>query len=321
MRPAMRVVRAGLAATVQDLGRPQLRHFGVPVAGALDDYAHRMANWLVGNRAESATLEIPLLGPGFEMLVEADIALCGARMELRINGILQRQWQTIRVRAGDFLDLGGVVDGCRSYLAVTGGFAVEPVMGSRSTYLGGRLGGLHGRVIRVDDILPQKAGPLLSRSRRLPWEPIYPQTAVLRAIAGPHDHWFQEHGADFWGTPFAVSSQSNRMGYRLLGPAVVRDSDAPAGIVSEPVIAGNVQVPADGQPIIVLNEQTMGGYTCIATVISADLWRIAQVRPGDTVVFVQVSLARGQDISRQWRVFLEDCRQLLTGDGSCVAAF
>ncbi|NLX18545.1 MAG: biotin-dependent carboxyltransferase [Desulfobulbus sp.] len=310
----MRVLRAGPAATIQDLGRPQARHLGVPPSGALDDYAHKVANWLVGNRAACATLEMPLLGPEIEVLVETDIAVTGAQMELRINGAEHRQWQSIRVYPGDVLDLGGVLNGCLSYLAVSGGFAGDRVMSSRSTYLGGRFGGLEGRPVRAGDILTQQTQPLLSSGRRLPWVPVYPDTAVLRTVAGPHDHWFQKHEADFWGTVFTVSPQSNRMGYRLLGPAIERDDGAPASIISEPVVAGNIQIPAEGQPIVVLGEQTMGGYTSIGTVISADLWRLAQVQPGGGVVFVQVSLSQGQRISRRWRSFLEDCCQLLTGD-------
>lgn len=311
MIPAMRILEPGLGTTVQDLGRPQARHLGVPPSGAIDDYAHRVANWLVGNAAGCATLEIPLLGPRIEMLAEADISVTGARMELRINGVVQRQWQSLRVRPGDVIDLGTAINGCRAYCAITGGFAVAEVLGSRSTYLGGRLGGLQGRTLAEGDILPRGEQPLLNAQRRLPWEPIYPDQVILRAIAGPHDHWFQHHGDLFWGTAFTLSAQSNRMGCRLQGPVIERDAEAPASIVSEPVAAGNIQVPADGQPIIVLNEQTIGGYTAIATVLASDLWRIGQARPGDTISFVQVSLEQGQRIGREWRAFLADTERLL----------
>ena len=314
MIPAMRILEPGLGATVQDLGRPQARHLGVPPSGALDGYAHRVANWLVGNAAGCATVEIPLLGPRFEMLAEADIAVTGARMDLRINGSSRRGWQSIRVRPGDVIDLGTATNGCRSYCAITGGFAVAEVLGSRSTYLGGRLGGLQGRTLAEGDILPRGEQPLLASPRRLPWEPVYPERVLLRAVAGPHDHWFQHHGDAFWGAVFTLSVQSNRMGCRLLGPVIERDAGAPASIVSEPVAAGNIQVPADGQPIIVLNEQTIGGYTAIATVIAADLWRVGQAEPGDTITFIQVSLEEGQRIGREWRAFIADTEQLLTGN-------
>lgn len=308
----MRILEPGLGVTVQDLGRPQARHLGVPLSGAVDDYAHRVANWLVGNGADCATLEIPLLGPRIEMLAEADIAVTGARMDLRINGVVQRQWQSLRVRPGDIIDLGTAINGCRAYCAITGGFAVAEVLGSRSTYLGGRLGGLQGRTLVEGDILPKGEQPLSAVPYRLPWEPIYPEHVFLRAIAGPHDQWFQHHGDIFWGATYTLSAQSNRMGCRLQGPVIEREAGAPASIVSEPVVAGNIQVPADGKPIIVLREQTIGGYTAIATIIAADLWRVGQAKPGDTLTFIQVSLEEGQRIGRQWRKFLADTGRLLT---------
>jgi len=310
----MRILEPGLGVTVQDLSRPQARHLGVPPSGAVDDYAHRVANWLVGNAADCATLEIPLLGPRIEILAEADIAVTGARMDLRINGVVQRQWQSLRVRPGDVIDLGTAINGCRAYCAITGGFAVAEVLGSRSTYLGGRLGGLQGRTLATCDILPRGEQPLLDVPRHLPWEPIYPEHVVLRAIVGPHDHWFQHHGDIIWGATFTLSAQSNRMGCRLQGPVIERDAGAPASIVSEPVAAGNIQVPSDGHPIIVLREQTIGGYTAIATIIAADLWRVGQAKPGDTVTFIQESLEEGQRIGREWRTFLADTGRLLTSN-------
>ncbi len=129
-----------------------------------------------------------------------------------------------------------------------------------------------------------------------------------------YDHWFQNHGDMFWEAAFTLSAQSNRMGCRLQGPAIERDAGAPASIVSEPVAAGNIQVPADGQPIIVLREQTIGGYTAIATIIAADLWRVGQAKPGDTVTFIQVPLEEGQRIGRVWRKFLADTGRLLTSN-------
>lgn len=311
MTEAMRILEPGLGATVQDLGRPQARHLGVPSSGALDSYAHRVANWLVGNAAGCATLEIPLLGPRMEMLTEADIAVTGARMDLRVNEVVQRGWRSIRVKPGDVIDLGAATNGCRAYCAISGGFTVAEVLGSRSTYLGGRLGGLQGRTLAEGDILPWGEQALLAAPRRLPWEPVYPDQIALRAIAGPHDHWFQDHGEAFWGAAFTLSAQNNRMGCRLQGPVIERDAGAPASLVSEPVAAGNIQVPADGQPIIVLNEQTIGGYTAIATIISADLWRVGQAKPGDTLTFVRVSLEEGQRIGRQWRTFLAEIEQML----------
>lgn len=313
MKPVLRVLAPGFGATVQDLGRFGGRHLGVPPSGALDDYAHRVANWLVGNDASCATLEIPMVGLRIECLEPAEIAVTGARMGLWINGAPRPQWTSLRVRPGDMLELGLAENGSRSYLACNGGIAVPPVLGSRSTYLGGKLGGLAGRTVEAGDLLPAGGGPLLSRTRRLPWTPLYPERIVLRAIAGPHAQLFRQRLDDFFAAIYTVDSRSNRMGYRLQGPEVARDPGAPESIVSEPVVAGNVQIPADGQPILLLREQTIGGYAAIATVISADLWRVGQAKPGDTIRFVQVTLEEGQRIAREWRMFLAETERSLLG--------
>ena len=312
MNQVVRIVSPGPAATVQDLGRPGAVHLGVPVSGALDDYAHRVANWLVGNTSKSATLELTMQGGCMEFLAEADIALTGAPMGPRLNGTAVHQWCSLRVRPGDLLSLGFADSGCRAYLAINGGIDVPAVLGSRSTYLGGGIGGHQGRVLAAGDLLCRDDAPLLKGSRRLPWAPIYPETNLLRTIPGPHDEYFQHSLEQFFSTDFTLTPQSNRMGCRLAGLAVARNQDAPASIVSEPVVRGNIQIPADGQPIILLGEQTIGGYTCIATVLACDLWRLAQARPGNTIRFVQVSLAEGYAIHREWDHFLADtCRLLM----------
>jgi len=313
VNPALRILSPGFGLTVQDLGRFGARHLGVPPSGALDDYAHRVANWLVGNAAACATLELILGGVRIKCLAAADIAVTGAGMDLRLNGEVRRQWASLRVRPGDVLELHLAENGCRAYLALTGGVAVPAVLGSRSTYLGGGLGGLHGRVLAAGDLVPAGGRSLLAAPRCLPWTPVYPEHHVLRAIAGPHDHLFQRGLDRFFASTFTVSPRSDRMGCRLSGPAVERDAGAPASIVSEPVVPGNVQVPADGQPILLLKEQTIGGYTAIATVLSADLWRIGQARPGDTVRFVRIGLEEGQRIAAEWRDFLAETERLLAG--------
>lgn len=312
MKAALRILAAGAGPTVQDLGRRQARHLGIPLSGALDDYAHRVANWLVGNGAGCATLEMTMLGPRCEVLAAVDVAVTGAAMGLRLNSAAAPQWTSIRVAAGDLLELGTATNGCRAYLAVSGGIAVPKVLASRSTSLVGGLGGVQGRALTAGDLLPAGAGPLLAWPRRLPWTPLYPDHLVLRAVAGPHDHLFRHHLDSFFDSTFTFSPQSNRLGCRLHGPTVALDPGAPASIVSEPVASGAVQVPADGQPIVLLNEQTIGGYPCIATVISADLWRVGQARPGDRVRFVPVSLEEARQAAAQWHDFLAATERLLT---------
>jgi allophanate hydrolase subunit 2 len=185
-------------------------------------------------------------------------------------------------------------------------------MGSRATFVGGRLGGFEGRPLAPGDVLSRSDRPLLTRPRRLAWRPIYPGTITLRAVPGPHAEFFQAHLEDLFSAPFTVSAQADRMGYRLAGPALQRDPDAPESILSVPTTPGNIQVPADGRPIILLREQTVGGYTVIATVISPDLFRIAQAKPGDSVQFVRLDLTEAHAVLRKWRRFLEEIEQGLT---------
>ena len=314
MTDALHIISPGSYTTVQDMGRFHAYHMGVPVSGSLDDYAHRIANWLVGNSSDCAVLEMSMFGAKFDVLCDADMAVTGARMNLRVNGLPCPEWTSIRVRPGDVVELGMAENGCRAYLAISGGIDVSLVMGSRSTYVGGLLGGLKGRPLLSEDILPRGEGRLLNKPRSLPWVPLYPGKIFIRAIPGPHDDCFNNHMDLFFSSTFTVSAQSNRMGCRLAGPEILRDPDAPQSIISAPVIPGNVQVPADGQPIVLLKEQTIGGYTNIATVISSDIFRIAQARPDDTVQFINVTLDEAHRIYRDWIRFLGDIKVLLSDD-------
>jgi biotin-dependent carboxylase-like uncharacterized protein len=309
------VVSPGPLTTIQDAGRTAFQHMGVPVSGALDRYALPVANWLVGNDGGCAVLEATLAGARLEVLAEADIALTGAASALTINGAPAPGWTSIRVRPGDVVDAGVPESGCRSYLAVGGGIDVAPVMGSRATYLGGRIGGIDGRALEAGDVLRRGPASLLDAPRRLPWFPLYGSEVILRAVPGPQDGYFRSALETFFDSPFTVSARANRMGYRLEGPELAREADAPASIVSEPIVAGNVQVPADGQAIILLNEQTLGGYAKIATVITPDLFKVAQARPGDTVRFVAVTVAEAGAIARRWAIFLHDIQMLLSAGG------
>jgi biotin-dependent carboxylase-like uncharacterized protein len=313
MTDALHILSPGLCTTVQDLGRLHAYHMGVPVSGILDDYAGQVANWLVGNPSECATLEMTMTGARIEILSPADIAITGAVMHPQINSRPCRQWSSLRVQPGDMLDLGAADNGCRAYLAISGGVAVPQVLGSRSTYLGGLLGGFKGRMLATGDILKRGTGPLLRSPKNLPWHPLYPEDIFLRVIAGPHDCYFLNQRERFFSTPFEVTTQCNRMGVRLAGPPIDRDAAAPESILSEPITPGNVQIPAGGQPIILLKEQTIGGYTTIATVVSIDIWRIGQVKPGDRVHFVQISLEEAHRLYREWMSFLAVVKGLLAG--------
>ncbi|MFH0784677.1 MAG: biotin-dependent carboxyltransferase family protein [Pseudomonadota bacterium] len=311
MKNAFRILSPGPCTTVQDLGRFGAYHMGVPVSGVLDDYAGRIANWLVGNSSNCALLEMTMIGAEIEFLTEVDIAITGAAMNPQINGQPCRQWTSIRLQSGDVLHLGAAENGCRTYLAITGGVEVPVVLGSRSTYLGGLLGGLDGRVVVAGDILKRGAGPLLRTPKSLPWYPLYPENICLRAIAGPHNGYFRDHLQHFFKATFEVTADCNRMGVRLAGPTIDRDTTAPESILSEPIVPGNVQMPASGQPIVLMKEQTIGGYTNIATVISSDIWRLGQAKPDDTIRFVQISLEEAHLLYREWAGFLDAAKSFL----------
>jgi len=286
------VLTPGPYTTVQDKGRFGYQQIGVPISGAIDQFAFRVANFLVGNPEESAVLEITIVGPQLAVLREVDLALTGAEMGFELNHDPVECWKTVRVKPGDVISIQQVKSGCRGYLAVSGGIDVPEVMGSRSTYVGGKLGGYKGRTLKKGDIIQSVEGSLLNKPRYLPesWIPRYSEEVLLHAIPGPQDDFFDEGMETLFQSEFTVTVKADRMGYRLQGPSIQLKEKMPKSIISEPTMPGGVQIPADRQPIILLAEQTVGGYAKIATVISPDLSRIAQAIPGNTVRFEQVSL-------------------------------
>ncbi len=301
----------GPYTTVQDNGRFGYVHMGVPVSGALDEFAYTCANLLVGNTENRPALEITFTGPHLEAMGDADIALTGADMDFTINGEAAGQWRTIRVKQGDSLHINPAHTGCRSYLAVTGGILVPEVMGSCSTYVSGKIGGISGRAIRTDDMLARGEGEPLKKSRQMPWFPLYAPDIHVRAVPGPQEEYFRQGMDIFFSEPYTVTDKANRMGYRLEGPEVFREAGAPQSIISEPSIHGNVQVPPDGRPIVLMAEQTVGGYAKIATVITPDLFRIAQARPGDRIRFHRVTLEEAHGMYNQWVTCKKDIHHFL----------
>jgi antagonist of KipI len=304
------VVDPGLLTTVQDLGRPGYQRLGIPPSGPLDRPAFVLANRLVGNPDGAAGLELTLRGPRLEAHRACVIAVTGADMGLTINGQAAPGWTAVRLRPGDVVAFRMVTAGCRAYLAVGGGLDLPLALGSRSTYLRGRLGGLDGRPLQKGDALPVGAPPAaLDRpdGRAVPEarRPGYPAEVECRVILGPQDDRFTPDGiAAFLGGPYEVAPQADRMGYRLKGPAIghARGHD----IISDGIPLGGIQVPGEGQPIVLLvDRQTTGGYTKIATVVSTDIARIGQTRPGHRVRFRRVTLAEAHAALREARAWLD----------------
>jgi antagonist of KipI len=297
---ALKIIEPGPFTTVQDHGRFGFQQFGVPPCGMLDRWAGDMANLLVDNPPGAAVLEFTFLGSQMEALDEFDLALTGATMDLTINGTPRANWTSHRVRPKDIIQLGPVTTGCRTYLAVTGGVDVPLVMNSRSSYIGARIGGYKGRLLVRNDILDRGKKEMLNLPRAIPenWIPQYRSDIRLRAIPGPQDRFFDKGMDTFFNGVFTVTPNANRMGYRLQGPAIRQKKGMPKSIISEPSLPGGVQIPEDGQPIVLLAEQTTGGYAKIATVISPDLSRLAQAVPGNRIRFEAVSLKQAHRIYR-----------------------
>ncbi len=312
MKSQFRVVSPGAYTTVQDAGRYCYQRMGIPVSGALDQRAYRIANLLVGNAASAAALEITIVGPRLEVLAQADVAVTGAELPLRLNGEPVQLWRSFRVKPGDLLDIGQVSAGCRSYLSVTGGFDVPVVLGSRSTYVGGNLGGYRGRALREGDLLGALEGQVLPSVRELPRRFIdrYPTEIEVRAVAGPQDEFFGGGLQGLCQGQYMITAKADRMGYRLQGAPLSICDGYPQSIVSEPSMPGGVQIPPDGQPIILLVEQTVGGYAKAATVISSDLGRIAQGTPGDTLSFALVTVEHAHAIVREQQQAMDAISQL-----------
>jgi antagonist of KipI len=281
---ALEVVEAEGLATVQDLGRPDWLAFGVPRSGAMDGFALRAANALVGNQSEAAGLEIGLGDVTLRALQDCLIAVTGAGFQLSVYIWDFPLWGSILVRRGWPIRLTKIEGGAWTYLAVRGGVQTRLALGSRSTYLRGALGGLEGRRLQAGDLLPiaadsggeERAGrTLLSQVR-----PAYSESPTVEVIPGPQREGFTPEGiVTFLSGEYHLSLESDRMGYRLEGPKLIHRGSP--DLLSEGMTAGAVQVPAGGQPIVMMADSpTTGGYLKIASVVSADLPLVAQCAPG-----------------------------------------
>jgi antagonist of KipI len=311
----LRVIKAGMLTTIQDRGRWGLQSRGVPVAGPMDPCSHRLANAIVGNRADAATLEVTLLGPELEFEDERVLAVAGAEFALTVDGRTAPHAAPFIVSAGARLRFGSRIRGARAYLAVAGGVAVPPALGSRATHLISAMGGLDGRPLRAGDVVPlgeRPAHAVLADRAVPPVTPLPDGHARIRLLPGPQVEYFVDDALEtLQSGPYAVGGKSDRMGFRLEGPGLrhARRAD----MISDATPLGVLQVPASGQPILLMaDRQTTGGYPKLATVISADIGVAGQLGPGDTISFVVCSLREAMAaLIAQERVLmaLEDLRQ------------
>jgi antagonist of KipI len=318
---SMIVKRPGLLSSFQDSGRWGYQHLGVSVTGAMDIQSHQMANLIAGNTDDCATLEITLLGPTLVFTEACCICLAGAQMNARMNGRPVPRYRPLIVRPTDTLTFETASEGTRAYLAVHGGFDLAPVMGSQSTYLRAGFGGWQGRALKKDDEIPFRA-PLLDSKETLTAliERIWDQVLYLPSMLGQHtgrkslvrlirsDQWPEftaaSRAAMVSGT-WRISTDSERMGYRLQGPEITLEK--PREMISEATSFGSIQVPRGGQPIVLMaDRQTSGGYPKIATVASVDLPILAQKKPGDEVRFTLVDVEHAQQLDRAKAAALDE---------------
>lgn len=308
-----RVLKPGLFTTVQDLGRPGYLRHGVPVCGAMDQFSLVAANLIASNKPGDACLETTLIGPELQALRETQIAVTGAECSPRINGDPVSMWQTLDVGKDDVVSFGSIRRGCRAYLSVRGNIDVPVVLGSRSTFVRGGFGGLGGRALRDGDVIDGFEGSPLGFKYSMP-ESLLPQFSdhfEVRVVLGPQAEMFTEAGVStFLSSPLRVTSEADRMGYRLDGPYIAHKGTA--DIVSDALLPGAIQVPEDGRPIVVMRDaQTTGGYSKLAVVISPDISVLGRAKPGCSITFSKTSTCDAQERAREFFKLLNSLSSML----------
>lgn len=307
---SVQVLHGGLLTTVQDLGRFGFQKFGVIVSGAMDCVSMRLANLLVGNEEKEGVLEITMFGPKIYFEQDQLVAITGGDLQPTIDGQLAPMWRPVLIRRGSILQFNSAIRGCRSYLAFAGGIDIPPVMGSKSTYLRAGIEGLSGRALKKGDCfacgsITSPIGQSFMRQLKQTDQPftwsidirqlgLFGKNEAIRVMHGSEFQRFNpESRHAFFSNFYKITAQSNRMGYRLEG-ATIQLSEK-FDLLSEGVTYGTIQVPSNGQPIILMaDRQTIGGYPKIGQVITADLPRLAQMQPNADIFFTEVSLEQAE---------------------------
>lgn len=284
-----KVLNPGMLTLIQDLGRFGCHNIGLTTGGPLDPEAFKWANKLLLNDLNKSALEISVGGLELEVQVNTVICVTGAKIPFTINGNETPQWQTITVYAGDKIVFGFAIEGMRSYLAVHDGFQIAQTFGSSSTVVRESLGGFNGARLQVGDIVPCSYFESNTSHLALVDKPVYSKDITLRVILGYQQNAFSDlHKQILFSSTYRVTENCDRMGYRLSGAEVKPAID---GILSEGICLGAIQVPANGQPIILMNDrQTIGGYPKIGSVLSIDLAKLAQCGQGATIKFEQIKI-------------------------------
>lgn len=313
----------GLLTTVQDKGRYGMQRYGVAVSGAMDHYAHSLANILVGNKRGEASFEITMLGPDVKFHRAVVFAVCGAQFtHMQLNGAPVECGRAYCAQAGDVLKIGYAEKGVRAYLAVAGGLDVPQIHDSSATYLRGKIGGWEGRAMKAGDKVPMKAPvSVLGRmeQRKVDLSQFYQYDCVrsIRVLLGPQDNYFSEDGKKtFFSSEYTITAENDRMGYRTDGPDVEYAEGYDGNIVSDGIPKGAIQIPS-GKPIIMMaDRQTTGGYAKIASVINVDLAQIAQMRAGDKLTFTEVGIDEAHELMLKRREELHALEEELNGESA-----
>ncbi|MED4533007.1 biotin-dependent carboxyltransferase family protein [Metabacillus fastidiosus] len=304
---SIHILKPGLLTAVQDMGRYGFQKYGVIVSGVMDSFASRIANIVVGNDENEAVLELTLTGPTLQFVKDSVISICGADFSPKVNGQRLPLWRPIFIQSGSIIHFSNVKEGCRAYIAVSGGINVPVVMGSKSTYIRAQIGGFKGRPLKRGDIIPVKAPAgyaiqLMGKLSRMEEETFSTvnwtvhhvlrksYTRNIRFIRGPQFGLFSnETITTFEQNYFQISPQSDRMGYRLTGH--ILSTIEKIELFSEAVPIGTIQVPPDGNPIILMaDRQTTGGYPILGIVASIDIPVLAQMKPGDKIKLKEITL-------------------------------
>lgn len=297
------VINGGILTTIQDSGRYGYQELGITTSGAMDDYNYKLSNILVGNKLDEAVLEMTYFGPTLKFNEELTIAITGSNMNPKINGKAVPMFETIKVKAGEILQFGKVDEGIRSYIAFGGSIDVPIVNGSKSTHIKTKMGGINGRALKPKDQLNIKKSKEKTM-RRIPekYLPKFSHCNILRVVLGPQDDYFTEKGIHdlFRSGGYQVTKDFDRMGIRLKGEEIEHKESA--DIISDGTTFGSIQVPANGQPIILLaDRQTTGGYTKVGNVITPDLHKLAQMTFLDKVLFQQVTIEEAQKLTVDYK--------------------
>lgn len=310
---AFLIIKPGPYSTIQDAGRPGLRRYGIPPSGAMDQYAFRFANLLVGNSPDAAAIEVTMPGLVVEALSQVLVAITGGDLSPQLNNQPAPLWTALTMQPGDQLGFKQRTSGCRAYLAIRGAFEATVFLGSKSTFLKGRMGAL----LKENDVLSTGGSLALSAIPRGAFpqhlRPPLPSQHTVRVILGAQLNYFTPRGVDtFLQSAYSVSPRSDRQGFRTEGPPIefVNGSD----IISEPTPIGAIQVPGDGKPIILHREgQVTGGYAKIGNVIAADLDKFGQMVPGDMLHFQAVTRDEALVLARRARQELTAIAAMIEG--------